>query len=164
MFKRTVAFAAAAASVMAVNVAVAPSANAGGYGCAGNLVRSIPVPMKDRLTGKTYYRSDVKLYYNPKSGWNCAALVKRPGKPRYNDRTPMYIQIYNSRYAEDRAKGNVATDQGNFKRYAGPVKVRGRWKGKGLCISVYALHADHRADGDRPDYNGRLYKTRLACR
>ncbi|GAA0952772.1 hypothetical protein [Actinocorallia libanotica] len=165
MLKRTAAVFAAAASVLGVSAAVAPAAQAGGYGCAGNLVKTIPVPLKDMLTGKTYYRSDIKLYYNPKSGWNCAVMVKRPGKARYNAKVPMYLEIMNSRWAEDRQKNNVDRDQGNFRRYAGPVKVNGRWKGRGLCISVHALYSDAEASRYHgPEWNGRLHKSGLACR
>ncbi|MFI0448913.1 hypothetical protein [Actinomadura sp. 6N118] len=98
------------------------------------------------------------------SGWNCAVMVKRPGHARYNDKVPMYLQIMNSRWAEDRQKNNVDTDQGNFRRYAGPVKVQGKWKGKGLCISIFALYEDAEANGQKPEWNGRLHKTKLACR
>jgi len=68
------------------------------------------------------------------------------------------------RWAEDRQKNNVDRDQGDFRRYAGPVKVNGRWKGRGLCISVRALYSDAEANGRAPEWNGRLYKSRLACR
>ncbi|MEO3783960.1 hypothetical protein ABGB12_11550 [Actinocorallia sp. B10E7] len=163
MLKRTAAVLVAAASVLGAT-AVAPAAHAGGYGCAGRLVKTIPVPLKDLLTGKTYYRSDVKLYYNPKSGWNCAVMVKRPGKPRYNAKVPMYLEIKNARWAEDRQKNNIDRDQGDFRRYAGPVKVNGRWKGRGLCISVIAFYSDAEANGQDSGWNGRLYKSRLACR
>lgn len=164
MFKRVAATVLAATSVVGLSTVTAPAANAGGYGCAGNLVKTIPVPLKDAITKKTYYRSDVKLYYNPKSGWNCAVMVKRPGKPRYDAKVPMYLEIMNSRWAEDRQKNNIDRDQGDFRRYAGPVKVNGRWKGKGLCISVYALYEDAEANGRAPEWNGRLYKSGLACR
>jgi hypothetical protein len=164
MLKRTASVLVAAASVLGVSALVAPAAQAGGYGCAGNLVRSIPVPLKDALTGKTYYRSDVKLYYNTKTGWNCAVMVKRPGKPRYNAKVPMFLEIMNARWAEDRQKNNIDNDQGNFRRYAGPVKVNGRWKGKGLCISITAYYSDAEANGQPVEWNGRLYKTHLACK
>jgi len=163
MLKRTASVLVAAVSVLGVSAVVAPAAQAGGYGCAGKLVRSIPVPLKDQLTGKTYYRSDVKLYYNPKSGWNCAVMVKRPGKPRYNAKVPMFLEIMNARWAEDRQKNNIDKDQGNFRRYAGPVKVNGRWKGKGLCISISASYSDAEANGQPVEWNGHLYKSHLAC-
>jgi hypothetical protein len=164
MLKRTASVLVAAVAVLGVSTVVAPAAQAGGYGCKGNLVRSIPVPLTDQLTGETYYRSDVKLYYNAKSGWNCAVMVKRPGKPRYNAKVPMVLEIMNARWAEDRQKNNIDNDQGNFRRYAGPVKVNGRWKGKGLCISITASYSDAEANGQKPDYNGRLHKSGLACK
>jgi hypothetical protein len=164
MLKRIASVLVAAVSVLGASTVVAPAAQAGGYGCKGSLVRSIPVPLKDLLTGETYYRSDVKLYYNAKSGWNCAVMVKRPGQARYNVKVPMFLEIMNARWAEDRQKNNVDNDQGDFRRYAGPVKVNGRWKGKGLCISVFALYDDSEANGREPHYNGRLHKTHLACK
>jgi hypothetical protein len=116
------------------------------------------VPLKDALDGKTYYRSDIKLYYNARSGWNCAVLAKRPGHARYGERTPMWIEMYNSRWAEDNWKHNHAQDQGRFKYYAGPVKVYG----KNLCVSIHVRHGDHTGPGD--DYNGGRHLTGVACR
>jgi hypothetical protein len=157
MFKRVMLCVAAAA--LAATAAPAAPASAASYGCDGTLVRSWAVPMTDRLDGKTYYRSDVKLYYDAGTGWNCAALVKRSGLPRYGDKTPMVLEMYNSRWAEDNYKNNYDEDQGAFKYYAGPVKVYG----KGLCVSIRALHADEVANSTPPDYNGRLTLSGVAC-
>ncbi|NJQ00497.1 hypothetical protein [Streptomyces zingiberis] len=138
----------------------APQAHAGGYGCSGSLVGSWPVPMKDVLTGGTYYRSDVKLYYDASTGWNCAALVKREG-PRYGEITPMSIFLFNGRCAEDNKKNNCDDDTGHYKYYAGPVKVYG----KGMCIGFVARASDGRTSQDwKGDYNGYLFISGVACR
>lgn len=141
------------------NMMVASPASAA-YGCTGNLVGSWAVPLKDMLDGSTYYRSDVKLYYDASTGWNCAALVKRPGHARYGDKTPLFIEMYNERWAEDNYRNNYDQDQGAFKYYAGPVKVYGR----NMCVSFNASHGDHEAHPGQPySYNGRLLKTGVAC-
>jgi hypothetical protein len=158
VLKKALTVSVAAVAAMSLSVVTPTAASAGAYGCSGKLVGSWKVPMKDLLTGGTYYRSDVKLYYNASTGWNCAALVKRPGKPRYGEKTPMLLEIFNSRWAEDRPKNNHDKNAGRFKYYAGPVKVYG----KNLCLSIYALHADHTGPGT--DYNGRLDLGRVACR
>ncbi|WP_156325502.1 hypothetical protein [Nonomuraea sp. SBT364] len=147
----------AGAAVLALHLATPTAAGAAAYGCSGTLVGSWKVPMKDALDGSTYYRSDVKLYYNARTGWNCAALVKRKGA-RYGEKTPMWLEMYNSRWAEDNWKNNYDEDQGRFKYYAGPVKVYG----KDICVSIRARHGDHTGPGD--DYNGRLDLTGVACR
>ena len=147
----------AGVTALGLHLALPAPAAAGAYGCSGSLVGTWKVPLKDALNGKTYYRSDVKLYYDAGSGWNCAVLVKRPGQPRYGEATPLYLEIYNSRWAEDNYKNNYDQDQGRFKYRAGPVKVYG----KNLCLSIHARHGDHTGPGT--DYNGRLDKTRVAC-
>jgi len=101
MLKRVTTVLAAVALAATANAVLASPASASSYGCNGTLVHSWPVPMKDRLDGKTYYRSDIKLYYDASNGWNCAALVKRPGKPRYGEKTPMLLEMYNARWTED---------------------------------------------------------------
>ncbi|MGN9846174.1 hypothetical protein ACTMTI_49480 [Nonomuraea sp. H19] len=148
----------AAVAAMSLSVVAPTAADAAAYGCRGTLVGSWKVPMKDALSGKTYYRSDVKLYYNARTGWNCAALVKRPGEPRYGEKTPMSLEIFNSRWAEDRPKNNHDEDHGRFKYYAGPVKVYG----KNQCLSIHARHGDHTGPGT--GYNGRLDLGRVGCR
>ncbi|MEV0616398.1 hypothetical protein AB0I81_23990 [Nonomuraea sp. NPDC050404] len=158
MIKRILTVITAAAAVSAVAVSAPSAANAAAYGCSGSLVGSWAVPLKDQLNGKTYYRSDIKLYYNASSGWNCAALVKRPGQARYGEKTPLYLEMYNARYAEDNVKNNYDQDQGRFKYYAGPVKVYG----KNLCVSMRAMHGDHTGPGT--DYNGRRTVTKVGCR
>lgn len=159
MFKRILTVASAAAAVSAVAVVVPSAASAAAYGCSGSLVGTWKVPLKDQLDGKTYYRSDIKLYYNSSTGWNCAALVKRPGLPRYGEKTPLFIEMYNARFAEDAVKNNYDQDQGRFKYYAGPVKVYG----KNMCVSIRVRHADH-TGGGKPGYNGRRDVIGVGCR
>ncbi|MER6950692.1 hypothetical protein ABT294_42410 [Nonomuraea sp. NPDC000554] len=158
MLRRILTVLTAAASASAVTVTMPTAANAGAYGCRGSLVGTWPVPMKDALNGGTYYRSDIKLYYNPSSGWNCAVLVKRPGKPRYGEKTPMFVEMYNGRWAEDKWRNNHDRDNGSFRYQAGPVKVYG----KNMCVDILAMHGDH--TGSDTDYNGRRSVVRAGCR
>ncbi|MFF4616979.1 hypothetical protein [Nonomuraea jabiensis] len=162
MFRRSLSVVLATASVMALQALASAPANAGAYGCTGSLVRSWPLPLKDAVTGKTYYRSDIKLYYNARTGWNCAVLAKRPGLARYGVRTPMDIYMENDLMADDNAenvKGKRDSDSGSFKYYAGPVRVYG----KNLCVTIKAQHSDAEDNGGKPTYNGRLWLLRVAC-
>ncbi|MFG1959827.1 hypothetical protein [Nonomuraea sp. NPDC049028] len=164
MFRRSLSVVLATASVMTLQALASAPANAGAYGCTGSLVRSWPLPLKDAITRKTYYRSDVKLYYNARTGWNCAVLAKRPGLPRYGVRTPMSIYMENDLMGDDNVK-NVKNkrdyDGGNFKVYAGPVKVYGR----NLCVTIKAEHDDAENHGSEPTkYQGRLWLLRVGCR
>ncbi|MEU7901109.1 hypothetical protein AB0B45_50835 [Nonomuraea sp. NPDC049152] len=130
------------------------------YGCSGDLVGTWPVPMKDLLTGGTYYRSDIKLFYNSRTGWNCAVLVKRPGKPRYGVRTPMAIEMYNGTWADDNLKKrNYDQDSGRFKYHAGPVRVYGKY----MCVGIVARHDDSEGP-DNGEYNGYRKVDGVACR
>ncbi|MFG1708151.1 hypothetical protein ACFLIM_33580 [Nonomuraea sp. M3C6] len=156
-FKRILTILTATTTVSAAAIAVPSAANAGAYGCRGSLVGSWRVPLKDLLTGETYYRSDIKLFYNPASGWNCAVLAKRPGQARYGEKTPLFIEMYNERFAEDAVKNNYDKEQGSFKYYAGPIKVYG----KNMCLSIHAMHED--ATGPHESYNGRRSLTGVAC-
>ena len=158
MSRRALAVMLSMVAVTALAAANATEASAGAYGCSGSLVGKWRVPLKDALTGETYYRSDIKLYYTSRSGWNCAVLAKRPGLARYGARTPLYIEMYNGRWAEDNWKNNFDKDQGRFKYYAGPVRVYGR----NLCVSIIAKHGDHTGGGS-PDYNGQRWVSRVAC-
>lgn len=158
MLKRTATVALAGVTALGLHLVAAPPAAAAAYGCSGTQVGSWKIPMKDALDGSTYYISDVKLFYNAATGWNCAALVKRAGHQRYGEKTPLFIEMYNERFAEDNVKNNYAKDAGRFKYYAGPVKVYGR----NMCVSIHARHGDHTGPGN--DYNGRLSKTGVACR
>ncbi|MET7327522.1 hypothetical protein [Nonomuraea sp. NPDC005650] len=149
-------------SVVALQVAGSPPASAGAYGCTGSLVKSWPVPLKDAITKKYYYLSDIKLYYDARTGWNCAVLAKRPGKSRYGERTPMSIKLWNDTWPSEVVKNNVAADDGRFKYHAGPVRVYG----KNHCVSVLAKHGDYSGpDGPGgPEYNGRRLIEDVACR
>jgi len=158
MLTRTTTALLAGATALGLHLVAAPPAHAAAYGCSGSLVGSWRIPMKDQLDGGTYYISDIKLFYNPATGWNCAALAKRPGHQRYGKKTPLYIEMYNARYAEDAVKNNYDSDRGSYKYYAGPVKVYGR----NMCVSIRAMHGDH-VGGDT-DYNGRRHVSGVACR
>jgi hypothetical protein len=158
-YRRILTILTAVTAVCAPAIAVPAAASADAYGCRGNLVGSWRVPLKDQLNGRTYYRSDIKLYYNPASGWNCAVLVKRPGQARYGEKTPLSIEMYNERFAEDAVKNNYDEEQGRFRYHAGPVRVYGR----NLCVSIHAKHGDH-TDTHEPTYNGRRSVTGVACR
>ncbi|MER6944587.1 hypothetical protein ABT294_11255 [Nonomuraea sp. NPDC000554] len=125
-------------AVVALQAVDAAPASAVTYGCSGSPVGSWPVTMKN-AAGGTYYRSDIKLYYNADTGWKCAVLVKRPGLPRYGERTPMSIYMENARMSRGNVRNNQDNDAGRFKYYAGPVKVYGRH----LCVTIVAAHGDH---------------------
>ncbi|MFC4058574.1 hypothetical protein ACFOWE_09730, partial [Planomonospora corallina] len=164
MRRRAAVVAAAALVTSGIATAVPASASAGGYGCSGSFVGSWRVPSKDMLTGKKYYVTDVKLYYNAKTGWNCAVFVKRKGSPRYGRPTPMMISMYNQRWTEDRMKNNYDADSGDFKHYAGPVKVYGR----NMCVSISVLYSDGEVTRfnkkDKVHFNTRHHLSGLACR
>ncbi|MFI7642696.1 hypothetical protein [Nonomuraea sp. NPDC049400] len=136
--KRTLHVVVSAIVVTGAGAAMPAAAHAGGYGCNGSLVGTWRLPMKDAYTGEKFYISDIKLYYNASSGWNCAVLAKRPDHQRYGTRTPMDIAMYNSRFREDNVKNNYDYDYGRFKYFAGPVRVYG----KNMCVSIVAQHAD----------------------
>jgi hypothetical protein len=157
MLKRTLTVVLAGTAALTLHLVASPAAGAAAYGCSGTQVGSWKVPMKDALDGGTYYISDVKLFYNARTGWNCAALVKRSDHQRYGEKTPLYLEMYNSRWAEDNWKNNYDKDVGRFKYHAGPVKVYG----KNICVSIHAKHGDHTGPGN--DYNGRLSLSGVAC-
>ncbi|MCT4356583.1 hypothetical protein M5362_25995 [Streptomyces sp. Je 1-79] len=95
-------------------VATAGPAAAGGYGCNGTLIDSIPhtaYGTGERI-GTTY------LYWD--GTYNCAALVKQGSL--YGVKTRMALSLG----TDTELKG----DPGHYQYYAGPVKVYG----KGKCI------------------------------
>ncbi|RCV51572.1 hypothetical protein [Marinitenerispora sediminis] len=145
-------------AAVGLQAAAPPAALAGEYGCGGTLVGSWPVPLEDRLTGATHYRSDVWLYHDSDTGWNCAVLVKRPGHERYGQATPLAIQMYDSAWGEDGWEAGYDGDTGDFRFYAGPVRVYGR----DTCVHIRASHGDHIGPGE-PLYDGNLDLGPLAC-
>ena len=67
MFRRPLSVMLATAAVLAVQAVASAPANADAYGCTGSLVKSWPLPLKDAITKKTYYLSDIKLFYNART-------------------------------------------------------------------------------------------------
>lgn len=114
---------AVAATVLAASgiaLAVPGTAMAGAYGCKGTFIRSIPVPTDWKVL------SDVRLYYDSSSGYSCAVNVKRGA---YRDiRSEVSIQMINGNYRDDNHRPGITFDQqnGKFKWYAGPIRVKGR--------------------------------------
>ncbi|MFI6647059.1 hypothetical protein ACIBI8_05445 [Streptomyces sp. NPDC050529] len=109
------------AAVMAVggaNLALAPSAFAGGYGCSGSLVhtQNLLVSGKVWSTGYIYYST-------ANGGTNCIVLVakKYAGTPHY-----MYVSL-----SVDGRSG-TKKDEGRFSSYAGPVTQTNT---NGHCVS-----------------------------
>ncbi|MDX3103171.1 hypothetical protein ACIBO5_07700 [Nonomuraea angiospora] len=157
MFRRVLSIMLPVVVVTASQAVASAPASAGAYGCSGSQVGSWAVPLRDLVTGGTYYRSDIKLFYDASTGWNCAVLAKRPGQARYGERTPMAIHLWNSRLTDDNVKNNKDSDSGRFKYYAGPVRVYG----KNLCMYINALHGDH--TGPEAGYNGQRQVLGVAC-
>ncbi|MER7498871.1 hypothetical protein AB0L05_07165 [Nonomuraea pusilla] len=162
MLRRSLSVLLPMVTVLALQAAGSAPASAAAYGCTGSLVRSWPLPLKDEITKKTYYVSDIKLFYDRRTGWNCAVLAKRPGDSRYGERTPMSILLWNDTWPSEVVKNNVDADEGHFKYHAGPVKVYGR----NHCVSILAKHGDYPGpDGPGgPKYNGRRLIEDVACR
>ncbi|MEV5576648.1 hypothetical protein AB0L06_42035 [Spirillospora sp. NPDC052269] len=139
--------AALAVSVTPAVALSAPAANAGGYGCSGNLVDTYSVKSKWNTLSHVY------LYYNAKTGYNCAVNVKTKYYSQFKHK--ISIHMYNSTWAEDNNRPGVNTDYdgGKFLKWAGPVKV----KGKGLCVSIVA-------DTYYYDEHGHAYLPHKHCR
>lgn len=122
----------ATAAVASVVIAPPVASYAGGYGCTGTLVGSWTV------TGDEGVDSDIHLYYDSSTGWNCAVNVKRSSYVFYGMATNTYIYMNNSALDDNHTKNNFASDSGMYKYYAGPVKVYG----KSMCIWIEAGDAD----------------------
>lgn len=125
---RAVAVAAALAVTVAPAVALSQAAQASGYGCSGKLIDTYPVKSKWNTLSHIY------LYYDSRTGYNCAVNVKTAYYSQFKHEVS--IEMYNSTLTEDNYHPgvNVDDDSGKFKYYAGPVKVKGR----GLCVSLVA--------------------------
>ena len=125
-----------AAFVLTMQAAMPGVAEAAcGHGCTGSLVGKAANSLKDQLDGSTYYRSDIKLYYD--AGRLELRGSRTPGQARYGERTPLWISMYNARWAEDNWKNNYDEDQGRYKYHAWPIKVYG----KNMCVSIHAKTA-----------------------
>lgn len=99
-------------------LATAAPASAGGYGCNGSLIDSIP--QYAHFTGERV--ATTYLYWD--GTYNCAVLVKQ-GR-LYGVPTRMQVSIGTSTALDG--------DSGTFSYYAGPAKVYG----KGKCIFTEA--------------------------
>jgi hypothetical protein len=130
----------AVAAVASVVIAPPVASYAGGYGCTGSLVGSWTV------TGSEGVFSDIHLYYDSSTGWNCAVNVKRSSWVFYGMATNIYIYMNNSSYDDNHTKNNFASDSGMYKYYAGPVRVYG----KNMCIWIEA--GDAETSGPNADY------------
>jgi hypothetical protein len=127
---RITGIAAATAVASGLVVGVPGTANAGAYGCSGKFIRSWPV------TTSWVTLSDIRLYYNSSTGWSCAVNVKR--KAYKSKKTSVWIHMMNSR-ANDTDKAGpsyVDSENGKFKWYAGPIRVKGKMGGKKLKVSL----------------------------
>lgn len=125
---RAAALVTAALAATGSAVALSPMAYAGGYGCSGSLIDTYPVKSPVNTLSHVY------LYYDSSTGYNCAVNVKTAYYSQFTFETG--IEMYNQTLAEDNVRPgvNVDDDYGDYKYYAGPVRV----KGKGMCISLIA--------------------------
>ncbi|WP_051836323.1 hypothetical protein [Streptomyces sp. NRRL F-2580] len=135
MRKTLVTLAAATMVIGAANLALAPTASAAGYGCAGNLKGSYNI----MAHGEVW--STIQVYYSSgNGGTNCAVNIAR----KYaGQRT--YMQVHIGRSNVD---GEWVSDSGHYTSYAGPVNVTGT---NGYCINVAgeAGSPDGSSAGDR---------------
>ncbi|MEV8092746.1 serine/threonine-protein kinase [Kitasatospora sp. NPDC085879] len=100
----------------------APATSAGTYGCSGGLVGSYPVTTASGVVFGYFY-----IWFDNASGKNCAATIKTVNSG-YGTASAVSASI--SRCSQTTAAascstvaGTTATDQGNFAKYAGPVRV-----------------------------------------
>ncbi|MCU7822118.1 serine/threonine-protein kinase [Kitasatospora sp. DSM 101779] len=99
-----------------------PATSAGTYGCSGGLVGSYPVTTASGVVFGYFY-----IWFDSASGKNCAATIKTVNSG-YGTASAVSASI--SRCSQTTAAascsqvaGTTATDQGNFAKYAGPVRV-----------------------------------------
>ncbi|MFC9815097.1 spore-associated protein [Streptomyces virginiae] len=119
MRKTIISLAALTTAVAGANLALAPTASAAGYGCAGNLKGSYNI-----LAGGEVW-STVQVYYSAgNGGTNCAVNI---AKKYAGQRT--YMQIHIRKSGTDKG----VSDSGHYTSYAGPVNVTGT---NGRCITV----------------------------
>jgi hypothetical protein len=122
----------AAVAVAAGSMAATPgTAIAGGYGCSGTLVNTWPVRSAVPNT-----LSNIRLYYDASTGYNCAVNVKTAYYSQFKDETS--ITIMREDWTEDdnnRPGVTIDSDGGEFSSYAGPVKI----PAKGRCVMIDAI-------------------------
>jgi hypothetical protein len=121
----------AAIAVAAGFMAATPGmAIAGGYGCSGTLVDTWPVKSAVPNT-----LSNIRLYYDASTGYNCAVNVKTAYYTQFKHETD--IVIVREDWTEDdnnRPGVTIDSDYGDYWSYAGPVKI----PAKGMCVMINA--------------------------
>ncbi|MFE5485709.1 hypothetical protein [Streptomyces sp. NPDC056527] len=109
----------------------APTASAGGYGCAGSQIATYPVKY-----GSTTY-GNIHVYYDASTGNNCAVNVATTAGGYGKDK---YMQVDISRCSETSPSATCHVEDQDyegyypFKYYAGPVVIYANNK----CINVSA--------------------------
>ncbi|MEV0621928.1 hypothetical protein AB0I81_52020 [Nonomuraea sp. NPDC050404] len=116
MIKRALTIA-TAALVTAGVLAGTPEAASAASGCSGQQIRHWVLDDSRGLPIST-----IRLYYNARTGINCAVNVWRPGT---RGKRGIHIGIWT-------AKSGWKRDEGSFKYYAGPVRVYGKHR----CVRV----------------------------
>ncbi|GAA0686468.1 hypothetical protein GCM10010193_45420 [Kitasatospora atroaurantiaca] len=103
-------------------VPASPATTASAYGCTGGLVDSYPVKTSEGVIFGYFY-----LYFDNSTGNNCAATIKTANSG-YG--TASVVKASISRCSNTSASnsctkvsGTTSTDEGNFAKFAGPVKV-----------------------------------------
>ncbi len=126
--RRSIGYAAAIGMAVAgLNLAAAPSAFAGAYGCPGSQIGAYNLIGTNNEVWSTAY-----LYYSSAGGGtNCAVLV---AKKFAGTRHPMKIGIRIG-------NGTRTEDEGNFHSYAGPVS---KTSTNGRCITLSLSEEDPR--------------------
>lgn len=112
-------------------VATSGAAIAGGYGCSGNLVGTWPVksPVPNTL-------SNIRLYYDASTGYNCAVNVKTAYYSQFKFQTAVTITRQDFNPDDNYRPGvTIDSDSGQYWSYAGPVKIPAR----GMCVMVDAV-------------------------
>jgi hypothetical protein len=126
--RRSIAYLAALGmAAVGLNLAVAPSASAGDYGCPGSQIGSYNLIGTNNEVWSTAY-----LYYSSADGGtNCASLV---AKKFAGTRHQMKVAIW-------LGDGARKTDDGNYVSYAGPVS---KTSSNGHCVSLSLSETDPR--------------------
>jgi len=112
----------AATTAPPAQVPASPATTASTYGCSGGLVDSYPVKTAEGVIFGYFY-----LYFDKSTGNNCAATIKTANSG-YG--TASVVKASISRCSNTSASnsctkvsGSTSTDEGNFAKFAGPVKV-----------------------------------------
>ena len=105
-----------------ISAVASPATSAGTYGCSGGLVGSYPVTAPNGVVFGYFY-----IWFDNASGQNCAATIKTVNSG-YGTASAVKATISKCGQTAPAANctkvaGTTATDQGNFAKFAGPVKV-----------------------------------------